>query len=308
MSCIPSTRVSVIVPAYNSRAFISRAIDSALAQTLPELEVLIVDDASSDGTADFVEAKYRDNSRVRTFRLRENRGPAGARNVGIGAAKGEWIAILDADDAWRVERLARLLLHSSESDAVLDNLVGYDAETDVTIGSLFPVFPQGPLTLASVLAPQVSHSQFNFGYLKPILRRDFLVRRSVLYDETLRTSEDLLFYLNLMLEGARTRMVDEGLYLYTMPTGTSKRRNTRPRDDEVRRALERMLEQYRSQLDQEAATLFAQRIEYLRHIAPISEFYHARHARNYSRMALLLARHASVRLEVVSKAVVRLSR
>jgi succinoglycan biosynthesis protein ExoO len=312
MSSVPSIRVSVIIPAFESRPFISRAIDSALGQSLSELEVLVVDDASSDGTADFLQTEYRDTPRVRVLRLSENGGPARARNIGIDAAKGEWIAVLDADDAWHESRLSRLLLHSSEADAVLDNLVGYDGETGVTMGSLFPIFPEGPLTLASLLAPGVSHSQFNFGYLKPILRRDFLINRSVRYDEALRTSEDLLLYLTLILEGARTRMIDEALYLYTMPTGVSKRRSTlsrtRPRDDDVRRALERMLARYRHRIDRESATLFTQRIEYLRRIAPVSEFYHARHMRNYGRMALLLARHASVQREVVSKAVARLTR
>jgi len=312
MSRVPSIRVSVIVPAFEARAFISRAIDSALGQGLSELEVVVVDDASSDGTADFVGSRYRDNPRVRVLRLRENGGPARARNIAIDAAGGEWIAILDADDAWQPNRLSRLLLHSSEADAVFDNLAGYDAETGVMTGSLFPVFPEGPLTLASLLAPRISDSQFDFGYLQPILRRDFLTSRSIRYDETLRTSEDLLLYLILILEGARTRMVDEAMYLYTMPVSASKRRSphsrTRPRDDEVGRALERLLEEYRHQIDQATTTLFMQRIEYLRQIAPVSEFYHARHMRNYGRMAVLFARHVSVRREIVAKAVARLSR
>jgi succinoglycan biosynthesis protein ExoO len=312
MKSVTSIRVSVIVPAFNARAFISRAIDSALGQSLSELEVLVVDDASSDATADFVESKYHDNSRVRLLRLKANGGPARARNIGIDAARGEWIAILDADDAWQENRLARLLPHASEVDAVFDNLVGYDAETGLMTGSLFPVFPEGPVTLASLLASRIAGSQLDFGYLKPIVRRAFLVNRSVRYDETLRTSEDLLLYLTLVLGGARTRMVDEALYLYTMPTSASKRRSplsrTRPRDDDVRRALERMLEQYRHRINEESATLFTQRIEHLRQIAPVSEFYHARHMRNYGRMALLIARHVSVQREVVSRAVARLSR
>jgi hypothetical protein len=69
-----------------------------------------------------------------------------------------------------------------------------------------------------------------------------------------------------------------------------------------------MLEQHRHRIDQESATRFAQRIEYLRQIAPVSEFYYARDLRNYGRMALLIARHVSVQREVVSKAVARLSR
>ena len=311
MTGAPSIRVSVIVPAFNARAFISRAIDSALGQSLAELEVVVVDDASSDRTADFIAASYGD-PRLRILRMKENGGPARARNIGIDAAHGEWIALLDADDAWHPDRLARLLLRASEADAVFDNLTGYDAETGLAAGPLFPAFPEGRLTLASLLAHRVSQSKFDFGYLKPIIRRDFLLSRSLRYDETLRTSEDLLLYLTLVLQGARTKMVDDALYLYTMPTGVSKRRSTtsrtRPRDADVRRALERMLERYRSRIGPESAMLFTQRIDYLRKIAPLSEFYHARQMRDYGRMALLLARHASVQREVMTKAVARLSR
>ncbi len=93
--------VSVIIPAYNAERFLSRAIDSAIGQTLPPLEIIVVDDGSSDGTRDVV-ASY--GSTVR-YIWQDNAGAATARNVGVSHAHGEVLAFLDADDKWHPRKL-----------------------------------------------------------------------------------------------------------------------------------------------------------------------------------------------------------
>ena len=93
--------VSVIIPAYNAAAYISRAIESALAQTHAPLEILVIDDGSSDATPEIV---GRLPVPVRLVR-KSNGGPASARNLGASLARGEWLAFLDADDWWFPEKL-----------------------------------------------------------------------------------------------------------------------------------------------------------------------------------------------------------
>lgn len=115
-------RFSVIIPAYNAAAFIARAIDSVLAQTWPAEEIIVVDDGSSDATADIV-AGY--GERV-CYLHQDNAGVSAARNAGARAATGDWLAFLDADDwyypdrlKWHAEWIAR--------DEALDFLTGdYD--------------------------------------------------------------------------------------------------------------------------------------------------------------------------------------
>jgi glycosyltransferase involved in cell wall biosynthesis len=93
--------ISVIIPAYNYGRFVREAIDSALAQTYPALEVIVVDDGSTDDTAQIL-VGYGD--RIRVIR-QQNQGVAAARNAGIAAARGEYLAFLDSDDVWKPRKL-----------------------------------------------------------------------------------------------------------------------------------------------------------------------------------------------------------
>jgi glycosyltransferase involved in cell wall biosynthesis len=97
----PTVSVSVIIPAYNSEKFIRRAIDSVLAQTHPAEEIIVVDDGSTDSTGEIVQSYGPPVQYVR----QDNAGPGAARNTGIRAAQGDWIAFLDSDDEWLPEKL-----------------------------------------------------------------------------------------------------------------------------------------------------------------------------------------------------------
>src|SRR5579859_6471888 len=100
--------VTVLIPAYNAGPFLHRAVGSALDQTHPPLEVIVVDDGSTDDTADVAQRLALADPRVRVIRLPENGGPAKARNAGLDLARGEWVAVLDADDAYMHARLEDL--------------------------------------------------------------------------------------------------------------------------------------------------------------------------------------------------------
>ena len=97
--------VSIVTPAYNAERFVGAAIESVRAQTHPDLEMLVVDDVSTDATAAVVERHAAEDARVRLLRRAANGGPAASRNTALEAAAGRWIAFLDSDDAWLPDKL-----------------------------------------------------------------------------------------------------------------------------------------------------------------------------------------------------------
>ncbi len=99
-------KVSVIIPAYNRKGFIENAVRSVLAQTYPDFEIRIVDDASTDGTLELVTHLAQDDPRIHFQQHKSNLGAQAARNTGIRASRGKWIAFLDSDDLWLPESLA----------------------------------------------------------------------------------------------------------------------------------------------------------------------------------------------------------
>src|ERR1039457_4398877 len=128
-------RVSILIPAYNAEATILQALDSALAQTLADIEIIVIDDASTDRTAGIVQSCALADSRIRIHTMRENGGPAAARNAGIALANGEWLALLDADDTMSSDRLQRLLDAAGAEDVlVADNLALYDRQAAKVVG------------------------------------------------------------------------------------------------------------------------------------------------------------------------------
>lgn len=107
MKTMENYGISVIIPTYNRGNVIGNTIESVLAQTYDNIEIIIVDDASSDNTAEII-ASY-DDKRIKYYKNEKNLGPAGARNVGIGYAKFEFIAFIDSDVLWNKEKLKKQL-------------------------------------------------------------------------------------------------------------------------------------------------------------------------------------------------------
>lgn len=111
--------VSIITPAWNASRTISDTIASVQAQTLPDWEILVVDDCSTDKTAEIVEDIARSDGRIRLIRQQENGGPALARQVALDHASGRFVAFLDSDDLWLPPKLERQIAFMQEREAAL---------------------------------------------------------------------------------------------------------------------------------------------------------------------------------------------
>jgi succinoglycan biosynthesis protein ExoO len=214
--------VSVILPAYNAARCLERAVRSALAQEGVSLEIVVVDDASTDATWEVASRLAAEDGRVRLLRNEVNGGAAISRNRACEAARGEWLAVLDADDAYLPGRLVRLvtLAEAEGLDVLADMLLLYDLEA----GKQHPRQYQADGRLERIGLPRLIASiRPQYGMLKPIFRRRLVENGIWHYPEQARYTQDFLAYFNCLLAGCSFGVLHEPLYLFSMRIGKSGR-------------------------------------------------------------------------------------
>jgi glycosyltransferase involved in cell wall biosynthesis len=189
--------ISVIIPAYNAAEFIGETLDSVFAQTFTNFEVIVINDGSPD-TKQLEQVVQRYPSNLRYIK-QENQGAAAARNTGLLAAKGEFVAFLDADDTWLPQFLEKqmALLERSGTDLVFaDALLSGDVSLDGrTFMQLDP--PRGEVTAANLLAVKVTV------LTSTVLARKAPVLDVGLFDVSLRRGQDFDLWFRLAKAGAR---------------------------------------------------------------------------------------------------------
>jgi GT2 family glycosyltransferase len=188
--------VSVVIPAYNVAEYIGQALDSILAQTFTDLEVIVVNDGSPDTVElERVLEPYRNRL---VYIRQENRGVSGARNTGMKVARGEFYAQLDPDDVWEPDYLAVQLrtLRETGADLVYPNAVFFGDGPEV--GRLFmDLCPsEGEVTAEKLM-------RFECTVMTSVTARREVLLRAGMYDESIKTSEDFDLWLRVALQGSR---------------------------------------------------------------------------------------------------------
>lgn len=254
----PGERVSVVIAAYNSEATVEHAIQTVLDGTYPPFEVIVVDDASKDGTTAVVRRMAETDSRIRLIESEENRGPARARNVGFRAAKGDWVVIQDSDDAWAPYRLERLVEAAQRrgADIVADNMQLYDFAAKQITGIGFPVERGERDILPIDLFTQDVQlgAEFGYGLLQPLIRKSFLEQHKLSYSEDIRYGEDMLFFGEMLFCGARAVLIPDPGYIYTTRFGEisglwSPHSKSVPRFDRIADGFEVLKSKYKGQIE-----------------------------------------------------------
>lgn len=200
--------VSVIIAAWNAEDTITRATESALGQVGVEVEVVVVDDASSDATLSTLNVLKNKHPGLVVLAQPQNGGPAAARNAAIRVSSGRFITPLDADDYMEADRCAKLIEIADQGswDLVADDMfiVRNGQETERLLSS--HKVPDGPLTLEAFVVgnlPRPNSSRHELGFLKPLISRDFMTKFDLWYDESMRLGEDFRLYCECLLRGAQ---------------------------------------------------------------------------------------------------------
>jgi succinoglycan biosynthesis protein ExoU len=201
--------LDVLIAAWNRADTIERAIRSALVE--PEVrKVIVVDDASTDDTAARAEGIAAETDRLTVLRLSANAGPSAARNRALELSSAPWVAVLDGDDFFLPGRIGKLLVASERADFVADDILQIE-ETKVGKAEPQPVMfeaKSGPRELdfeAFVLGNVSRRGAYRreLGFLKPLMRRSFLDRHGLRYQEELRLGEDYALYAQAFRLGVR---------------------------------------------------------------------------------------------------------
>ena len=188
---VETPKVSVILPTYNRKTLIGKSVQSILDQTYSDFELIIIDDASTDGTWDIIN-EFSD-PRIICLKHVENRGGSAARNTGIDAAKGKYIAFQDSDDIWLPEKLAKqmsVFKNSPESTGVVyTRCIRWNVEQKLEIPGELPKPKNGDIFKA--LLPE------NFIVLPSVVLKKECFEKVGLFDETLPRLQDWDLFLRI---------------------------------------------------------------------------------------------------------------
>lgn len=205
--------VSIIIPAYNAARYVKGAVDSALAQTYPNVEVIVVDDGSTDNTAEIL-SPYAAAGKIKYVK-QENKGLAGARNAGIRVSRGAYVALLDSDDLFLPEKISRqaaaLESHPDFGVCYCDLIHFADSQKGRRFYHHRYKYPSGDI-FPDLLQAQLVNP------LAVMLRRSVLDAHG-LFDESLRRSEDWEMWLRLSRAGVKFYYLGEPLAQYRIGQG-----------------------------------------------------------------------------------------
>ncbi|AKH42799.1 Putative glycosyltransferase EpsE [Croceibacterium atlanticum] len=207
--------ITVIIAAYNAADTIGRALASALAS--PHVtEVVVVDDASSDDTLRAAQDAGGGDARLKILQQDRNRGPSAARNRALEESTAPYIAVLDADDYFLPGRF-EAMLREPDWDLCADNILFVANGADdgvVAVAQANPAAHSHPcdVSFETFVLGNISQKgrwRGELGFLKTVLRREFLDRHDLRYDENCRLGEDFLLYAQALAKGGRFKVIGQ---------------------------------------------------------------------------------------------------
>lgn len=224
-----SPTVSIVLITFNDVTRLPRALDAALAQTLHDLEVIVVDDCSTDGTEAYVRGRMATDERLRYVRLGANSGGCSApRNAGIEQARGTWLMFSDSDDELEVHAAKNLLIAAEEADA--DLACGVVERVEVGSGTRvrWRAELHQPATLDGIGArPELIADTVS---VNKLYRRSWLVERGITFPEGL-LYEDQLFTMRCYAEANRIAVLDVTVYHWSVERAADELSITQRRHD-----------------------------------------------------------------------------
>lgn len=209
--------VSVVVPVYNAEEYLNRCVDSLLKQTLKEIEIILVDDGSTDLSSQICDEYEKNNSNIKVLHL-ENGGPARARNKGIEIATGEYIGFADSDDYCHPEQFEKLYQNAKDNNSdiamcsfFVDSVKGLEPII-IPFKSLYNSNAEIKNDVVKCFYGEYVHG-LNSLWIK-IFRMSLLNDNNIRMDETLKRAEDMWFVFDALKVSNVFSYINDNLYYY----------------------------------------------------------------------------------------------
>lgn len=240
-------RVSVIVPVYKVEKYLPECIESVLAQTFTDFELILVDDGSPDNSGKICDDYAARDSRIRVFH-KENGGVSSARNLGIKNARADYIAFLDSDDWWKpefLEKMVTLARKYPQAGCCCCCWMTFSTQAGESIPSLFPDKERGDMCLIDMLSYSAGKGHF------PIWTGAVLLKKNILtgiggFDENLMASEDYKVWFEFVLRAPVAYLNDAfAYYRKDVPAENKPRWTSGRKRTNIERHWVSHLDQYR---------------------------------------------------------------
>ena len=213
--------VSVIIPVYGVEQYLPQCLDSVLAQTLTEIEVLCIDDASPDRCPEILDSYAEKDSRIRVFHLAENRRQGHGRNLGFKEARGKYVYFLDSDDLIAPEAM-EVLYRTAEKDGLqgvlFDSQVIFESDelrakySETYIDVRKGAYPDEPIDGMTLTGQMLENKEWTVLVQREFWLRDYLLDRGILFPEDAE-HEDQFFSIASMLAAQRVRYIPDQLFI-----------------------------------------------------------------------------------------------
>lgn len=201
--------ISIIVPVYNVENFLPRCVESVLAQTYPDWELILVDDGSSDGCPEVCDRYAGEDSRIKVVH-KPNEGVSEARNTGLRMASGEWICFIDSDDYVSPRYIEDMLAKSDDADIVISGWKHLGG------GRVFPDMSVERQDFIKIM----EHKAFINIWAK-LIRRSSVEHACALFETDVKWAEDSIFFLNVLLSCDKVRLISDANYFYEYRDGSA---------------------------------------------------------------------------------------
>ena len=211
--------VSVIIPVYNTEKYLTACVDSVLQQELVSLEIILVDDGSTDASPNICDDYAKKHTNIRAIHI-QNSGPATAKNEGLKVAQGHYIALTDSDDKMEPTMLRKMVSAGYEHDADIICCNYKQIDEQGNISHLNSTNLQYVLNHEEGLIHFFSKNKIYSQCWTKIYKRQMLEDYHIVNDPGLRTDEDFIFNIRSFVKAQTTVIVDEPLYEYTHRTNS----------------------------------------------------------------------------------------